>query len=44
MIKDNYDDYDSFVIIHGTDTLAFTASTLSFMCENLSKPIILTAA
>ena len=44
MIKDNYDDYDSFIIIHGTDTLAYSASAISFMCENLSKPVIFTAA
>lgn len=39
-----YDDYDSFIIIHGTDTLAYTASALSFMFENLSKPIIVTGS
>ena len=36
--------YDGFVILHGTDTMAFSASALSFMCENLTKPIILTGS
>ncbi|MBP1617808.1 MAG: type asparaginase [Bacteroidetes bacterium] len=44
MIEDNYDQYDGFVILHGTDTMAFTASALSFMIENLTKPIVLTGA
>ncbi|MFT3995651.1 MAG: asparaginase [Dysgonomonas sp.] len=43
-IEDNYEDYDGFVILHGTDTMAYTASALSFMIENLSKPIVLTGA
>lgn len=43
-IEENYDDYDGFVILHGTDTMAYTASALSFMIENLSKPIVLTGA
>ena len=43
-IVDNYNDYDGFVILHGTDTMAYTASALSFMFENLSKPVILTGA
>ncbi len=43
-IKKNYDDYDGFVILHGTDTMAFTASALSFMLENLSKPVIITGS
>jgi L-asparaginase len=37
-----YDNYDAFVIIHGKDTLTYTASALSFMLENLSKPVIFT--
>jgi L-asparaginase len=37
-----YDDYDGFIILHGTDTMAYTASALSFMIENLNKPIIIT--
>ncbi len=44
IIHDNYDTYDGFVILHGTDTMAYTASALSFMLENLSKPVILTGA
>ena len=43
-IGENYAQYDGFVILHGTDTMAYTASALSFMFENLSKPIILTGA
>lgn len=43
-IEDNYSQNDGFVIIHGTDTLAYTASALSFIFENLSKPIVLTGA
>lgn len=44
IIKYNYERYDGFVVLHGTDTMAFTASALSFMFENLSKPIILTGS
>lgn len=40
----NYDDYDGFIVLHGTDTMAFTASALSFMFDNLSKPIIITGS
>lgn len=43
-IEDHYDQYDGFVILHGTDTMAYTASALSFMIENLHKPIVLTGA
>lgn len=43
-IKKNYDLYDGFVVIHGTDTLSYTASALSFMFENLSKPIVITGS
>lgn len=43
-IRDNYDVYDGFVVLHGTDTMAYTASALSFMLEGLSKPVILTGA
>lgn len=39
-----YDDYEAFVIVHGTDTMAYTASGLAFMLENLGKPVILTGA
>ncbi|GLP97936.1 asparaginase [Paraferrimonas sedimenticola] len=43
-IKANYDKYDGFVILHGTDTMAFTASALSFMLEDLQKPVIVTGS
>ncbi len=43
-IYDNYHHYDGFVILHGTDTMAFTASALSFMFENLKKPVIVTGS
>ncbi|EEX36764.1 cytoplasmic asparaginase I [Vibrio metschnikovii] len=43
-IRDNYDNYDGFVILHGTDTMAYTASALSFMLENLGKPVIVTGS
>eukprot|EP01062_Namystynia_karyoxenos_P076895 TRINITY_DN7627_c0_g1_i1.p1 TRINITY_DN7627_c0_g1~~TRINITY_DN7627_c0_g1_i1.p1 ORF type:complete len:1528 (+),score=500.57 TRINITY_DN7627_c0_g1_i1:83-4666(+) len=43
-IEAAYADNDAFVIVHGTDTLAYTASALSFMLENLSKPVILTGS
>src|SRR6202166_1404984 len=44
LIESNYDDVDGFVILHGSDTMAFTASALSFMLENLSKPVIFTGS
>ena len=44
IIEDNYDRYDGFVILHGTDTMSFTASALSFMLEDLMKPVILTGS
>lgn len=44
IIFENYDKYAGFVILHGSDTMAFTASALSFMFENLSKPVILTGS
>jgi L-asparaginase len=43
-IEKNYTKYDGFVILHGSDTMSFTASALSFMLENLSKPVILTGS
>lgn len=43
-IEDNYNDYDGFVICHGTDTLSFTASALSYLIQNSKKPIVLTGA
>jgi len=44
LIKENYKKYDGFVILHGSDTMSFTASALSFMLENLQKPVILTGS
>jgi len=44
IIEDNYNQFDGFVILHGTDTMAFTASALSFMLHNLRKPVILTGS
>lgn len=44
LIKERYDDYDGFVILHGTDTMAYSASALSFMLENLSKPVVFTGS
>ncbi len=43
-VEKNYSSYDGFVILHGTDTMAYTASALSFMLENLSKPVIITGS
>lgn len=43
-IANAYNDYDGFVIFHGTDTMAYTASALSFMLENLAKPVIITGS
>ena len=44
LIRERYDDYDGFVILHGTDTMAYSASALSFMLENLGKPVIFTGS
>ena len=44
LIQDRYSDYDGFVILHGTDTMAYSASALSFMLENLSKPVVFTGS
>ncbi|WP_253946453.1 type I asparaginase [Palleniella intestinalis] len=44
IISERYDKYDGFVILHGTDTMAYTASALSFMLQNLTKPVILTGS
>lgn len=44
LVTDRYDEYDGFVILHGTDTMAYTASALSFMLQNLTKPVILTGS
>ena len=44
IIQEHYDRFDGFVILHGTDTMAYTASALSFSLENLDKPVILTGS
>lgn len=44
VIQQNYEDYDGFVILHGSDTMAYSASALSFMLENLNKPVIFTGS
>ncbi len=44
VIAERYDRYDGFVVMHGTDTMAYTASALSFMLENLGKPVVLTGS
>lgn len=44
IIGKNYAEFDGFVILHGSDTMAFTASALSFLLENLSKPVVLTGS
>lgn len=43
-IEQNYQEYDGFVVLHGTDTMAYTASALSFMLGNLDKPVIITGS
>jgi len=44
LIETNYDNFDGFVVLHGSDTMSYTASALSFMLENLAKPVIFTGA
>ena len=44
IIRDNYYKYDGFVILHGTDTMSYSAAALSFMLENLAKPVIFTGS
>ena len=44
VIADHYDEFDGFVVLHGTDTMAYTASALSYMLENLTKPVIFTGS
>lgn len=44
LIKEEYDNYDGFVVLHGTDTMAYSASALSFMLDNLRKPVIFTGS
>lgn len=44
LIEEKYNDYDGFVVLHGSDTMAYTASALSFLLENLAKPVIFTGS
>ncbi|WP_298156560.1 asparaginase [Flavobacterium sp.] len=44
IIEDNYDKFDGFVVLHGSDTMSYSASALSFMLENLSKPVVFTGS
>ena len=44
MIEENYEFYDGFVVLHGSDTMSYTASAISFMLENLAKPVIFTGS
>ena len=44
LIRENYNKYDGFVVLHGTDTMSYTASAMSFMLENLAKPVIFTGS
>jgi L-asparaginase len=44
LIQERYDDYDGFIVLHGTDTMAYSASALSFMLESLAKPVIFTGS
>ena len=43
-IEENYKNYDGFIVLHGTDTMAYTASALSFMLENLNKTVVITGS
>ena len=44
IIEENYEKFDGFVVLHGSDTMSYTASALSFMLENLSKPVVFTGS
>lgn len=44
IVEQRYDEFDGFIILHGTDTMSYTASALSFMFENLSKPVVITGS
>ena len=44
LIEENYNDFDGFVILHGSDTMSYSASALSFMLENLGKPVVFTGS
>jgi L-asparaginase len=41
IIEENYSNFDGFVVLHGSDTMSYSASALSFMLENLTKPVVL---
>ena len=44
LIEDHYDSHDGFVVLHGSDTMSYTSSALSYMLENLQKPVIFTGS
>ena len=44
LIEENYEDFDGFVVLHGSDTMSYTASALSFMLENIEKPVVFTGS
>ncbi|MFT6747402.1 MAG: L-asparaginase, partial [Glaciecola sp.] len=44
IIQENYIEFDGFVVLHGSDTMSYSASALSFMLENLSKPVVFTGS
>lgn len=44
MFQNNYEEYDGFVVLHGTDTMSYTASALSFMFENIGKCVVITGS
>ena len=44
IIEKNYTKFDGFVVLHGTDTMAYTASAISFMLQNLNKPVVFTGS
>lgn len=44
IIEENYDDFDGFVVLHGSDTMSYSAAAISFMLENLAKPVIFTGS
>ena len=44
IVRDRYSEFDGFVVLHGSDTMAYSASALSFLLENLSKPVVLTGS
>ena len=44
LIEEHYNDFDGFVILHGSDTMSYSASALSFMLENVAKPVVFTGS